>query len=162
MENAADALMMAGAVLIFILILSIVFLAFTNARESIDTVFQLADKETMTIGEDSNYYYLSTAGANTNINRTVGLETVIPAIYRAFDENYKIEFVFKDGSDYYLYKDKEGKEITTIDLSELALTISQKESLIEAILYHTYKGTNDNMAQFNNDFKNNRGWNKYR
>ena len=160
MENAADALMMAGAVLIFILILSIVFLAFTNARESIDTVFQLADKETMTIEENSNYYYLSTAGAN--INRTVGLETVIPAIYRAFDENYKIEFVFGDGSDYYLYKDKEGKEITTIDLSEMALTISQKESLIEAILYHTYKGTNDNMAQFNNDFKNNRGWNKYR
>lgn len=161
MENAADALMMAGAVLIFILILSIVFLAFTNARESIDTVFQLADKETMTIGEDSNYYYLSTAGANTNINRTVGLETIIPAIYRAFNENYKIEFVFKDGSDYYLYKDKKGKEITTIDLSEMTLTASQKESLIEAILYHTYKGTND-MAQFNNDFRNNRRWNKYR
>lgn len=158
MENAADALMMAGAVLIFILILSIVFLAFTNSRESIDAIFQLADKESLTL-ENSDYYYLSTSGANSN--RTVGLETIIPSIYRAFYENYKIEFVFEDGSGYYLYKDKAGNEIVTLDMSEITLSDSQRESFIEAILYHTYKGIEDNMAEFTNDFRNNRKWNNY-
>lgn len=153
MENAAEALMIAGAVLIFILILSIVFFAFTNARESIDTIFEYSNKESMTIQND-DYYYLSTAGQNSNISRKVGLETIIPTIYRAFYEHFKIEFVFEN-SDYCLYKDRNNNQINSLDLSEITLSNSQQESFIGAILYHTYKGRKS-MVEFNKDFRNNR------
>lgn len=161
MENASDALIMAGSVLILVLILSIVVLAFSNARESLDTIFAFSDRETLTI-QDDDYYYLSTSGQNSNIARTVGTETIIPSFYRVFYENYKIEFIFGD-DDYYLYKDGDDKKITSWDLSELSSKIgvanySQYEVIVEAILYHTYKdekGTTA-MINFNNDFKTKR------
>lgn len=158
MENASDALIMAGSVLILVLILSIVVLAFSNARESLDTIFAFSDRETLTI-QDDDYYYLSTSGQNSNIARTVGTETIIPSFYRVFYENYKIEFIFED--DYYLYEDEEGNKITSWDLSELTSKIgvanySQYEVFVEAILYHSYKGEQGSNAinNFNNDFKN--------
>lgn len=162
MENASDALIMAGSVLILILILSIVVLAFSNARESLDMIFAFSDRETLTI-QDEDYYYLSTSGQNNNIARTVGIETIIPSFYRALYENYKIEFKFGDTSEeYYLYKDKQGNPIASLDLSEITMSYLQKEEFIEAILYHSYKneqGTNA-MNDFNEDFKANRNKNR--
>ncbi len=155
MENASDALIMAGSVLILILILSIVVLAFSNARESLDTIFAFSDRETLTM-QDDDYYYLSTSGQNSNITRTVGTETIIPSFYRAFYENYKIEFDFGDTSDYYLYKDTDDKKIKSWDLSELGVAnYSQYEVVVEAILYHSYKGEKGTnaMQKFNEDFE---------
>lgn len=162
MENASDALIMAGSVLILVLILSIVALAFSNARESLDTIFAFSDRETLTI-QDDDYYYLSTSGSNSNIARTVGTETIIPSFYRAFYENYKIEFNFGDTSnDYCLYKIDDNKK-TSWDLSELSSKMgvanySQYEVVLEAILYHSYKGEKGTtaMINFNNDFKTKR------
>lgn len=159
MENASEALIMAGSVLILVLILSIVGLAFSNARESLDKIFAFSDRETLTM-QDDDYYYLSTSGQNTNITRTVGIETIIPSFYRAFYENYKIEFNFED--DYYLYKIND-KKITSWDLSELSSKIgvanySQYEVVLKAILYHSYKNEKGTtaMINFNNDFKTQR------
>ena len=172
MENAADALIMASAVFVLILILSITAFAFSNARLSLDNIFTLSDKEFTTVQGDEEYYYLSTSGLNENLTRTVGIETIIPSIYRAFAENYKIEFDFGTDDGYYLYEDTKNKDeygnntqIKSIDLAQLTLSDSQKKDFIKAILYHKYKEDSvDNQVeqinQFNNDFLGNRNKNK--
>ena len=90
MENAADALKMAGSVLLFVIALSIAVLSITQARESADRVLAYSDRETLSIEGDSRFYYL--AGNNDDTNRYVGKETIIPSIYRAYKENFKIIF----------------------------------------------------------------------
>ncbi len=85
MENAADALKMAGAVLLFVLAISVAIVSFGQAREAADTILDYKDRETVYI--DGNLYYQA-----TETERTVGLETIIPTIYRAYIENYKIVF----------------------------------------------------------------------
>lgn len=85
MENAAEALKMAGAVLLFVLAISVAIVSFGQAREAADTILDYKDRETVYI--DGNLYYKT-----TGTERTVGLETIIPTIYRAYIENYKIVF----------------------------------------------------------------------
>ena len=85
MENAVDALKMAGAVLLFVLAISVAIVSFGQARETADTILDYKDRETVYI--DGNLYYQT-----TGTERTVGLETIIPTIYRAYIENYKIVF----------------------------------------------------------------------
>ena len=86
-DNVADALKMAGSVLLFVLGLSISILALTQAREAIDIVLSYSDRETLTIENDPRYYYVA---HDNDTSRYVGKETIIPAIYRAYKENYKI------------------------------------------------------------------------
>ena len=139
MENAADALIMAGAVFVLVIILTVTAFAFSNARQSLDNITALTDKESLAVQGDEDYYYLSTVN-NDNTSRNVGMETIIPAIHRAFYENYKIQFDFSNKDpEYHLYTDKDGKPINTIDLdSDLsALNDKQREDFINAILYHT-------------------------
>lgn len=102
MENAVEALKMAGSVLIFVLALSVVILAFSQTREAIDTVLRYSDREYWTIEGDSRFYYLAN---ENNTERYVGLETIIPTIYRANSEGFDIVFKFKD-KEYYLYEEK--------------------------------------------------------
>ena len=86
MENAVDALKMAGAVLIFVLALSLSITSFSEARQASDTILNFKDRETQYINGD--FYY-----ETTGTERTVGLETIIPSIYRVYNEQYKIVFV---------------------------------------------------------------------
>ena len=121
MENIVDALKMAGAVLLFLLALSITTLSFSKARETIDILLNYSDREYLTTKdgkEDNSYYFFA-----KDTTRYVGKETIIPAIYRAYKENYKIVFKFPDR--YYLFEqyilnDGEEKltEINTIYLKE--------------------------------------------
>lgn len=139
MENAVDALKMAAAVMIFVLALSISITAFSEARIASTTLLDYTDREFF-LGNDD--YYNSTTK-----KRTVGIETIIPAIYKAYsDESYKIVFL-KNGEPepepIVLYElkrnDEPNKEINTMGLvydmsNELGLS-SNKYSFIERILY---------------------------
>ncbi|MCI8641569.1 MAG: hypothetical protein HFJ59_06875 [Clostridia bacterium] len=87
MENAAEALKMAGAVLIFVLAISIIIFAFGQVRETSDTILNYKDRETEYISDEENHYYQT-----IDRERVVGLETVIPSIFRAYLEQYKIVF----------------------------------------------------------------------
>lgn len=128
MENAAEALKMAGAVMLFVLALSIILFSFSQARQSADTILDYRDRETAYIG---NYYQMQ------GTERKVGLETVIPTIFRAYLENYKIVF---DGLTTPLYKIKKGtKEIdkytldleTRNDVDYTNVTLGTNEAKIE-------------------------------
>lgn len=88
MENVADALKMAAAVLAFVLALSISINAFGEARQSSQIILDSRDRE-----YDYDYTYVENIEST---QRIVSAETIIPSIYRAYKENYKI--VFKDKS----------------------------------------------------------------
>ena len=129
MENATDALKMAGAVLLFVLAISIIILSFGQVRESADTIIDYRDRETSYI--EGNYYY-----EGNNNSRIVGLETIIPSIYRAYLENYKIVFS-SDILGKPIYKIN-GNEKYLIDLenssNETNITLAKVE-FIQGILY---------------------------
>ena len=86
MENAAEALRMAGGFLIFVLALTICINAFTQARQGIDDVVLYSDREYLSL-------YLE---QNDSTKRVVGAESIVPTIYRAYKENVKINFAFLD------------------------------------------------------------------
>ena len=131
MENATDALKMAAAVLIFVLAISITILSFGQVRQASDTILDYRDRETTYI--DGNYYYKT-----NGTERQVGLETVMPAVFRAYLENYKIVFddgILSDG--VYQQEDETGslQVVNTIDLEDIALASNREEPFVMAILY---------------------------
>ena len=141
MENAVEALKMAGSVLLFILALSVAILAFTKARQTVDVLISYADREYFTIENDERFYYLPDEEKE---NRYVNLETIIPAMYRAFTERYKIIFKYpgSDKGDYiYSYEDKEKDiidESNIIDMDENKETFGNENLypvFIKALLY---------------------------
>lgn len=105
MENAVDALKMAFAVLVFVLAISIGIAVFTQARTASDVILQ---------GQDSTEYYNyihagiydDETGEWISIGETriVGIETVIPTLYRYYKENYTVVFLEADGTPMELYK----------------------------------------------------------
>ena len=135
MENAADALKMAGSVLLFVIALSVAILAFSLAREAIDAVLKYSDRESLTIANDDRFYYLANS---SDTKRYVGKETIIPAIYRAYKENFKIVFEFPD--DYYLFKNSAGEKVCKIDLSKQNLGSDlQSRQFLNGIIYGDYE-----------------------
>lgn len=119
MENAAEALKLAFAVFVFVMALSICVSTFSLARETADTILSFAD--------ETKYYEYEDTGSTEY--REVGLETIIPTLYKYNKENYKV--IFAKGSydatsgtitieDFMpLYKSaRTNEEIATIDLNE--------------------------------------------
>lgn len=95
MENASEAIIMAGAVLIFVIALTVAVTVFSQARETVDTVVYASDR--------TNYYeYLDIS--NNIKNRIVGLETIIPTLYKYYKENYTVVFLDESGNGLELYK----------------------------------------------------------
>lgn len=152
MENAAEALQMAGAVLIFVLALSIIILSFNQVRQTADIILDYRDRETMYI--DGDYYYEA-----SGTERQVGLETIIPAIIRAYTENYKIVF---EGLDKPIYTitlsdgtlvEKYSLDLETNQDSEYKNVIlasnEQKAEFLCGILYHKFEISE---AEFNKKF----------
>lgn len=108
MENAADALKMAGAVLLFVLALSIIIPFFSQARQTADIILDTRDRETVYIN-GKNYY------ESTGYEREVGIETIMPTIIRSYIENYKI--VFENLSEpIYTIKLTDGTEVKKYSL----------------------------------------------
>ena len=146
MENAADALKMAAWVLIFVVALSIIINAFGMARQTTDILISYNDNE---------YYTDYVEQGNTE--RKVGYETIIPAIYRAYKENYKIILLNNDGTPMYFYENKNTKEqINYIDLEKQNVgNDTAKEEFIKYIV--TGKEINNSQYKFENsyDIKNN-------
>ena len=88
MENAADALKMAAAVLIFVIALSTAMFGFTKARQAASAVMSKSDNER----------YYDSDNIDILDSRIVGIETVIPTLYSYFKEGYTILFYTADWS----------------------------------------------------------------
>ncbi len=134
MENVTDALKMAAGVLIFVMALSISINAFGEARRTATTILNYRDRE-------YDYTYVEN---NKTTQRTVSAETIIPSIYKAYKENYKIIFDFKSNDliNEGLYQKSDANSPTgtspvySIDLEKDVLgSDEQKEKFIQALLY---------------------------
>jgi len=90
MENAVKALEYGFAMLIFVIALTLSIYVFSQARETADAVFFYTDSRTLYDETE-----LSSDEINAN-GRIVSIETIIPALYRDYKENYVIEFYTKD------------------------------------------------------------------
>lgn len=158
MENAAEALKMAGAVLLFVLALSVAIVSFEQARETADTILDYRDREVKYIdGEEyMDYFYYKSTGTE----RTVGLETVIPIIYRAYIENYKIVFEGLEGPVYTLNLsggktidkytiDLETTKTGEIEINNVSLANDeQKSEFLCGILYNDFTKLNGDKPKF--------------
>lgn len=98
MENAVDALKIAFAMLVFALALTLLFSVVGQVKATSDIVFQLNDKT-------RSYAYNTATDYNTNEDRIVGFETILPTIYRYEKEQYAVTII-----------DSEGKPIVRFDL----------------------------------------------
>lgn len=92
MENAVEALKMAFAVMAFMLALSVSIISFNKVKETSDIVLYSKD--------ETNYYeyYQDYDGEKGKAaeNRVVGMETIIPTLYKYYKENYTV--VFREAS----------------------------------------------------------------
>ncbi len=132
MENAADALLIAGMMMIFILALSLSMTSFSKARSTADKIIEYNDRE-------YEYEYVElNKGKNGEIStkRIVGVESIIPAIYKAYKENYKIVFKKGNGDDQFikLYRRNE-KYVSRIDLeNDVIGSDDEKERFLKCLL----------------------------
>ena len=96
MENATDAIKMAFAILVFLSALSIAVFSFSKVRETSAQIAQSADEkeyyDRLTLQETENSNLASSS-------RIVGVETVIPTLYRYYKENYTVVFYRGTGYD---------------------------------------------------------------
>lgn len=99
MENATEALKIAFGVMMFVLALTLSITSFSQATQAVEGITYMSDRET-------TYTYVKPA---SNSNRIVGVETIIPTMYNAYKENYKVYFYesYTDENNnqpMYLYK----------------------------------------------------------
>lgn len=108
MEHASDAIIMAGAILIFVIALSTAMMVFSQARATVDTVIYTSD-------ETNFYEYLGDTSNNTTTikSRTVGWETVIPTLYKYYKENYTVVFLNSNGNGAHLYETQTNEKLWT-------------------------------------------------
>lgn len=127
MENAADALKMAGWVLIFVVALSICINAFTQARGAMDTIMTYSDRQSEAITDYIKADDVSDDLGHLITRRTVSRETIVPTMYRVFKENFRMKFPFPI---YKKYNVETGNydEIDYIDFA----TANINDSLIPA------------------------------
>jgi len=101
MENASEAIKMAGFVLLFVAALSLAIYTLTNARATSDVILQNSNNRRGYSYIDQSAFIDSASKYKTS--RIVKFESVLPTLYRYYKENYRVEFYDKDGSKINLY-----------------------------------------------------------
>ena len=80
MENAAEAMKMAFGYMMFVLALTLSISSFSQATTAVQNITTMKDREI-------EYTYVTPTS-----EKIVGVETVVPTMYRAYKENFKIYF----------------------------------------------------------------------
>lgn len=96
MENAADALLIAFAVLIFVIALTITFTTLGQAKSTADVVLFYSDRENFQTPLPGNPDDFEYGG------REVGIDTVIATIARCAKEKFSVQII--DGSNEYKFE----------------------------------------------------------
>ena len=117
MENAVEALIMAGETLIFIIALTVCISSYTTVREQIDEI--MGSTETIAMAKESGEYINFIQSKNNGSVRNVGAETVVSSMTRAIKENYVVYIKLLNYSSV-------GTEVDTIDAT-VDITINGKK-----------------------------------
>lgn len=89
MENAVEALKIAAGVLLFVLALTVSISCFSQANSSVTAIVNMRDRDRQILYDQIQ--------PSKGLTRTVGVETIIPTMYKTYDE-INIEIFFKDSS----------------------------------------------------------------
>ena len=144
MENVTDALYMGFAALAFVLALSISISAFSRVTEVSQFMIDTRDRE-------SGYTYVKYQDSSGNIetNRIVSAETIVPNLYRVFEENYIVRFFDSSNNPINILKyeinNKTTNEINQSDINGSIGNLSNANEFIENLL----KGTINSNPKFN-------------
>lgn len=96
MENASEALLMAFAVLIFIIALSITFISLSQAKSTADVVLFFNDRENFQTPLKNDSENFEDGGRN------VGADTVISTIARCAKEKFSVKII--EGTEEYIFE----------------------------------------------------------
>lgn len=137
MENAVEAIKMAFAVIVFGMALTISVVSFNSVKATSDIVLYTKD--------ETNYYDYQGAIGKAAENRIVGLETIIPTLYKYYKENYTV--VFRQG----IYDETTGEfynlrplEIYTTPSKSKTSTVQLWGSNYDTIMKSKYDSLFDN------------------
>ena len=103
MENAVDAIKMAFAIFVFTMALSLSIFMFNKAKATSDEVLASSDV--------TRFMEYIESSQMIGDERIVGLETIIPTLYKYYKENYTVIFLNPDGTPMEIYSTK-----TNVDL----------------------------------------------
>ncbi len=132
MENAVKALEMAFAVIVFIIALSVSMYAFNNAKKTSDIMLYAQDK--------TNYYEYQGAKGKTAEDRIVGIETIVPTVYKYYKENYTV--LFRKGN----YNTQTG-ELSNLEYLKVYDTPSKSKSSANGVVLWGTGNTYDALMQ---------------
>ena len=130
MEDAVQALKMAFAVFVFVIAISVAFYVLSKAKATSETIFYVSDK--------TNYY--DNVESNSNVTRTVGLETVIPTLYRYYRENFMVQIMDASGNVLQVFD-----TTTEWEVSNAAKVIEKKRNARQKTLMKLYGEGKTNM-----------------
>lgn len=115
MENAVEALKMAGFMLLFIIALSITMITLTQAKTTADSLVKNQDRQ-------QSYQYIEVTGdLSRSLSRTVTLADIIPTLYRYAQEDYAVQFYTSSGSPLYIYESGQIKNGVHVKKNDLDL-----------------------------------------
>lgn len=110
MENAVEALKMAGFMLIFIMGLSVAIVMLSRATSTADSIIQNEDRQ-------ASYQYIEVENPALGLSRTVTLADIIPTLYRYHTERYAVQFYDASGAPLEIYTDEGGEPRNDLDLN---------------------------------------------
>lgn len=138
MENATDALLMAFAVLVFVVALSVTFSTLAQAKSTADVVLFYSDSENFQTPLKDDITNVQNGG------RTVGVDTVIATISRCIKENFtvrinentddKYEYIFEYSIDS---KDKIQQKVSEFISNHLGTDSKYRETYVEVTISGT-------------------------
>lgn len=136
MENATQALIIAFTVLVFVIALTVSMVSLNSVKRVSDTILYTKD--------ETNYYTYTDVKGKAKENRIVGLETIIPTLYKYHKENYTV--VFKTAK----YNEAEGtfSEIEYLPVYTVQSNRNWQETSYKTLMIDKYYGKgNDNASQ---------------
>ena len=113
MENAVQALKIAGAVLLFILALSLSISSLTQANSAVSAITNMYDNE-------AQYDYVR---PSNQLTRVVGVDAIVPTMYQAYEENIIIYFKNSDNTPLPIYYKTDANGIVETDDSGQKITV---------------------------------------
>ena len=134
MENMADALKMAADVLVFIMALGISISSFSQARQTAQIMVEYNDREY------SETQYVEDIGVE-HTDRIVGAESIIPTIWRSYNEKIRIVFYENDAGtipmELYTLRGENNvyETVNYIDLAKQTIAPDLRNNFIMALLY---------------------------
>ena len=143
MENATDALIMAGSVLLLIIALTVTISSLSNLRTQTQDLLDDRDQLLATTEGTEYINYLKSGGKNSDADiRVVGIETIISSVRRMAKEDYTIYIQTNDytGIPDDLKVSVQGKNYIRLTLSGVGNKYVN-DNTVTGTIYSKFKNT---------------------